>query len=192
VGTYLPLSVADVTPEHGWNADPDPPTSTIRGSAFDRAASVLLCRDGQTAIAAASRTWVDTSTLLVQFDLNGAEPGPWDVVVTNPDSASASFPYTVHEGAPAKLETKLILPSALGFHIAATLYIEYANTGGEPMPAPLLKFHGSQNALLTAEERYAGPGLWTDRPPSWLSDTVQVLALGSDPDPEVLTQRSRN
>ncbi len=68
-------------------------------------------------------------------------------------------------GSPARLETNLILPSALGFHIAATLYIEYANTGGAPMPAPLLKLHGSQHALLTVDEAMAGSGLWTENPP---------------------------
>ncbi len=54
------------------------------------------------------------------------------------------------------------------------------------MPAPLLKLHGGLNALLTADKSLAGQGLWTSTPPPGLTDTVQVLALGSDPDPAIL------
>ena len=34
--------------------------------------------------------------------------------------------------------THLILPSVMGRHISSTIYVEYANTGSQAMPAPLL------------------------------------------------------
>jgi len=70
--------------------------------------------------------------------------------------------------------------------MSATLWIEYANTGDAPMPAPLLKVHGTQNAFLTLDSSLAGRGLWTDTPPAGVTDTVTVWPTGSGATPGTL------
>ena len=186
IADYVALAITSVTPDQGWTADPDPPAATILGSGFHPDATVLLRRAGQGDLPPTDVTWLDMSTMFARFDVQGAEPGGWDLMVTNPDSASAAHPFNVIAGAPAKLEANLILPRAIRWYNGATFYIEYANTGEAPMPAPLLKLHCSDDALLTTDETLAGPPLSTENPPRGLTDTVQVLALGSGSDPSVL------
>ena len=181
---YQPILITSVMPDHWGNVSSA--SITIKGVNFLEGATVLLRRQGEADIVSTETTFLDSGTIFTRFDIVGVTAGTWTIVIENPDSETASFPFSVIEGGEAKLETRLILPRVLGFHMCATLYIEYANNGNVPMPAPLLKLHGSQNALLTADKSLYGPGLWTDNPPSGLSDTVQVLALGSGYDPGVL------
>ena len=183
---YLPLDVIDIGPDQGGNASSLLITPTIKGSRFHKDATILLRRDGETDILPTNATWVDMSTIFTQFDLLGAAAGTWDLVVTNPDLEVASSAYTVTEGGNPRLEMRLILPSGLGLHRRGIFWIEYANTGDGPMPAPLLKLDASRNALMTADKSLDGPGLWTDSPPAGLTDSVQVLGIGSGPDPAVL------
>ncbi|HUW82026.1 MAG TPA: pre-peptidase C-terminal domain-containing protein [Phycisphaerae bacterium] len=186
IAEYLSLQITSLTPSRGGNASSDTLSVTIEGACFREGAAVVLRRPGETNIPATHVTRVDSTIVFAGLDLQGAAAGIWELLVINPDSETASIPFTVIEGGTARLETKLILPSALGFNRHATLWIEYANIGDAPMPAPLLKLHGDHDALLTADESLAGPGLATDDPPAGLTDTIQVLALGSGPDPGVL------
>ena len=51
------------------------------------------------------------------------------------------------------------------------------------MPAPMFTVHGTQNSLLTADPAHAGPGLWTDSPPDYLTDTVVTWPIGTGSTP---------
>ncbi|KPL08093.1 hypothetical protein AMJ86_01930 [bacterium SM23_57] len=183
---YLPLQINRITPEYSGNTQISTPTVTIYGSKFHQNVNVLLRRYGHTDIFASGVTWVDTGIIFAWFDLNGAYAGMWNLMVISPDSEPLSVPFTIIEGGEPKLVTRLIVPSALGYHRRSTLWIEYTNAGDAPMPVPLLRLHGSQDALLTVDESLNGPGLWTESPPIGLTDTVHVLALGSGIDPGVL------
>lgn len=183
---YLPMEIRAVDPNKGGNMSSLPLGVQIKGARFRSGATALLRRAGHTEIPATEVKVIDTSTIFAKFDLLGAVVGSWTMVVTNPDLDAAIFPFELFEGGNAKFEARLILPEALAFNRRAVLWIEYANSGDGPMPATLLKLHGSQNALLTADKSLDGEGLWTDSPPPGLTDTVQVLALGSGQDCGIL------
>ncbi len=183
---YLPQEIYNVTPDHSGNTEYCILTVAIDGSRFDPNSIVLLRRNGEADIFSTDITFVDSGSMYAQFNFHGAAAGMWDLTMTSPGLQPATFPFNVIEGGEPNLVTQLILPDALGYHRRAVLWIEYANIGDAPMPAPLLKLHGSEDALLTADESLNGPGLWTKNPPAGLTDIVQVLALGSGEDPGVL------
>ena len=39
-------------------------------------------------------------------------------------------------GAP-KLEANVVVPNSIGYHIPATIYVDFSNTGDVAMPAPI-------------------------------------------------------
>ena len=183
---YLPMEIRAVDPNKGGNMSSLPLGVQIKGAKFRSGATALLRRAGHPDIPATEVKVIDTSTIFAKLNLLGAAVGSWTMVVTNPDLDTAIFPFELFEGGNAKFEARLILPEALAFNRRAVLWIEYANSGDGPMLAPLLKLHGGQNALLTADKSLDGEGLWTDSPPPGLTDTVQVLALGSGQDCGIL------
>ncbi len=65
--------------------------SEIAGSYFRDGATVELHKDG-VEINATGVTVVSPEKITCAFDLTGAAPGAWDLIVTNPDSESASLP----------------------------------------------------------------------------------------------------
>ena len=87
---------------------------------------------------------------------------------------------------PGKLETRLILPSQLGRHALATLYIEYANTGETPISAPIIQLASadpddSDKPLLTLEKDRLSSGFWTSSLPQGFAHSVSFLASGTQP-----------
>lgn len=123
------------------------------------------------------------SQLLASFAPHSVPPGLYSVRVAKPggDSDTLTNAFEVFEGGQPKLETRLVVPSFVGFHANATLYVEYANTGDAPMPAPLLVVHGSNRALLTLDPSKVSPGFWTHPTPIGFSDTVQIWGSGQMP-----------
>jgi len=93
------FAVANVFPASGGNAGQV--SVQVGGGGFVDGSSVKLSRTGQADIAAA-RTQVDIggASIAATFDLTGASPGTWDVVVTNPDSTSSTLSggFTVRPG----------------------------------------------------------------------------------------------
>ncbi|MHC4404022.1 MAG: RHS repeat-associated core domain-containing protein [Planctomycetota bacterium] len=176
--------LSDITPRRHGNLTPG--TFTLTGLGFDETTSVVLVGTDMsewlpTAVHAQSST-----VMMVDLDLPAWPADVYDVRVSKPSGASEELVdiVTIVEGGLSRLETNLIVPNRLGFHIAATIWIEYANTGDVPMAAPLLKLYATQDALLSADPALAGPGLWTADPPEGLTDTV--LGLGSSATPGIL------
>ena len=69
--------------------------------------------------------------------------------------------FVIIAGRSAHLQTALQMPDQLGRHVAATLYVTYANTGTVAMPAPLLELSDPnplQRPLLTLDstQNHAG------------------------------------
>jgi len=93
------FAVANVFPGSGGNAGQV--SVQVGGGGFIDGATVKLRRAGQADIAAV-RTGVDIggASIAATFDLTGASPGSWDVVVTNPDATSRTLSggFTVRPG----------------------------------------------------------------------------------------------
>jgi len=80
--------VSGITPNSGGNESIV--STAVSGANFQSGATVLLRRAGYTDIGASNVT-VSASQITCQFDLAGAAPGRWDVVVTNPNGLSGTL-----------------------------------------------------------------------------------------------------
>jgi|GEM_PF-3462186 len=90
-GTGPGPTVTSITPNTGPNTGPIQITN-LAGSGFQDGASVRLSMQGKTDIWATNLQVVSASKITCAFDLTGAAPGTWDVVVINRDDASATLP----------------------------------------------------------------------------------------------------
>lgn len=95
------LGVFAISPRNAGNSQPV--LAVVTGSGFAQGATVKLARAGEAdVVGSPSNAWRD-GLITASFDLTGRAAGSWDVVVTNPDNASAVLPagFTVDEaGAP--------------------------------------------------------------------------------------------
>jgi len=105
-----------------------------------------------------------------------------------PDGGVSTLPssFTVLPSGQAHLETRLIMPSDVGRHTPATFYVEYANTGGVAMQAPLIRLQsadadGSDRPIMTLDQSLVSPGFWTTGMPDGFSTSVQILGNGATP-----------
>jgi hypothetical protein len=73
----------------------------LRGNHFRPGASVKLTKMNQQDIIGVNVSVVDTSLITCDFDLDGAVPGSWNLVVTNPDGLSTTLfdGFTVFDAA---------------------------------------------------------------------------------------------
>jgi YD repeat-containing protein len=178
-----PLVIQSLTPDHyGTGAAA---TLTLTGAGFDHTTTASLVGSGSITYAPTSVT-VDTYTqLTATFNLAGVSAGTYGVRVNRADGASFTLPnaFTVTAAGPANFQTHLILPSALGRHAIATLYVQYSNTGNVAMPAPLLILDNTngQRPLLTLDQSLLTVGLWTSALPTGFSNTITILASGKTP-----------
>ena len=138
---------------------------------------------GGTAVAASQIEADSFTQITATFAANTVPAGTYSVRVAKPGGDSATLPnaFEMVAGGQARLETNLIVPSAVGRHSTATIYVEYANTGNASMSAPLLVVHGTERPFLTLFKRLVGVGFWTSAQPQGFSETVQFLASGESP-----------
>jgi RHS repeat-associated protein len=120
------------------------------------------------------------------FDLTTVPAGTYDVRVTLPDGTSSTLPgaFTVRSGGQGKFETHLSLAGSLGSNSPATLYLQYANTGTAPLPAPVLTVEAQDPnnlPLLTLDPSLLARGVWTSAQPAGFSSHLQVYASGATP-----------
>jgi RHS repeat-associated protein len=126
--------------------------------------------------------------MTTSFNLSGLATGTYGLRVTVPGGASStlSASFQVLPAGQGKLETKLILPPALGRSANATIYVEYANTGSAAMPAPLLTLQSadldnSDRPWMTLDSSRLIAGFWTDAQPDGFAHSVQIYASGATP-----------
>lgn len=175
-----------VTPDHAGNSAAA--TLTLTGAGFDATASVELMAADSTAFPA-SLIEVDSYTQITATFAAGAVPvGTFSVRVSRSGGLSDTLlnAFTVLAGGAPKLETNLIVPSALGRHQTATIYVEYANTGTVAMPAPLLILESadsdnSDRPFFTLDQSLVVQGFWTSAIPDGFSHSVQILGSGDTP-----------
>lgn len=84
----LPFSVRKTTPEESGNAGYA--TLLIEGAKFQAGATLKLVHSNGTQIVPVKRD-VETSKIIAIFDLKGKAAGVYDIVVTNPDSQTATL-----------------------------------------------------------------------------------------------------
>ena len=161
-------------------------TLTVTGAGFTNATSVALVSPSNTAYPASSVMFDTFTQLTATVNLTGVPPGTYAVRVTNAGGSSSTLPaaFTVTAPGQANLVTHLILPGALGRHQAATLYIQYANTGAVAMPAPVLLLESTvadDKPRFTLNPALLVSGLWTTALRQGYSNTIEILASGKTP-----------
>ena len=162
---------------------------TLTGLSFQPGMLVSLApAAGGASIAPTSLSIDSTTQATAAFDLTGVPAGSYSVSVklTNGQTSTLAGALQVAATSQSNLVTNLILPSALGRHALATLYIQYANTGNTPIPAPILILDsadpdGSDRPLLTMDQSLLTTGLWTNTLPAGFSHSIQIMASGATP-----------
>jgi hypothetical protein len=120
-------------------------------------------------------TQVSAQTLDVLFDLTGAEPGDYQVVLirADGDEFTAARRLQIIEAGPAPtLSARLAVPEAVRPGRRYSLQVHYTNIAGTDLPPPLLEVRSNVPLALTSE--VAG------------ATRVQLLAPGNPPDRMVL------
>jgi RHS repeat-associated protein len=181
-----PVLLDEVTPDrHAANSTA---TLTLRGAGFVPGTQVRLVAAGGTTYGAQSVGVDAFDRLTAVFDLAAVPVGSYGVRVTLPGGATATLAgaFQVLAAGQAKLETRLILPAALGRHATATLHVEYANTGTAAMAAPILVLQSgdpddSDRPLLTLDRSRLVEGFWTSAIPDGFATSVQIYASGATP-----------
>jgi len=114
----------------------------------------------------------------------GEVPAQSSVVVPVTVTRLAPMPVSTPYGN-AVLTTKVEAPNPIGPQTSSTLYVDYANTGSAPMPAPLLVLTATQNgnsgAFLSLNPALANLGYTSNSTPAGFNQTVQFLASGANP-----------
>ncbi len=197
--------VTGLTPQRASNKAPDtdgrgkpvgrvvPSVVTLNGAGFTETMQVEFIASDGTSRLPTRTDCVSTSQLTAQLDLPNWPAGIYDVRLTKGTSTyTLADAFTVVAGFP-NLETNLVLPGSLGFSIPIrqTIWIEYANTGNAPMPAPILRLYGDHAVRITTDINLAIPFGGFGGAPAGVGDTVQVVATGSGTTPDILQPGDR-
>ena len=134
----LPLQVTSVGPNQA--GDSGTTTLTIQGAEFTGGTTVsLVPHAGGTAIAASQVTFQGSTTLFAQFNLAGAAPGSYDIIVASGGQrATDPSAFTItSSAAPGHISYNLSVPSISRPGRIAYLTLTYSNDGGSDALAPL-------------------------------------------------------
>ena len=181
-----------VTPDHYGAADAV--RLTIEGAGFTPGAVVELVQSGSVAATAENVEYFSGARIAADFDFTGLVTGNDYVVRVRGDDSTGELPFTIVEPLPAELKINMVLPSSVGYHRPATIWVEYENTGQVAMKTPLLVVGAKQGereaAILTTPQiipltgAFQAPqvrGFWTSSMPEGYANTVQFLASGEVP-----------
>jgi len=129
VSGALGFTVAQVSPQRVGNAGSV--TLTIRGAGFYEGATVRLAREGQSEILPVEIAFISQSLLRARFDLSGVEPGPYDVVFTNPGGqpATLSSAVTIEAGGEPELWLQLVGRDTIRAGRRQTFNVAFGNKG---------------------------------------------------------------
>lgn len=199
------LRVTSVSPTHSGNGlgtgiDLPPLSITVTGSGFVAGTIAELVAASGTTFAASQVTIISFTQLTATFPMEYTysignnesviapyPAGAYTVQVQRPGSGPAvlSNGFTVDRGGAPQLFANIVVPNPIGYHIASTIYVKYANKGDVPMPAPLLlltaTMNGQQGALMTLDPSKVVSGYWTSSIPEGYSTSVSILASGATP-----------
>jgi len=122
--------VSSFTPSIGGTSMPV--TLAVSGQCFEPESSVCLTRQGYSDVCADTVAVDDDGhSLNATFDLSFSEPGVWSLVVTNPDSQSATAPskFTVESGGEPNLWVEVLGREQIRSGRRTAFYIQYGNSG---------------------------------------------------------------
>ncbi|MEQ1828473.1 MAG: pre-peptidase C-terminal domain-containing protein, partial [Pirellula sp.] len=190
-GSYTMLArgdsarITDVYPRKSGNAAPT--VLTVTGAGFTQGTTVDLVASNGTTIYNPVSSSVDMFTQISATFVSGLPTDTYSVRVNrggNIDVLNSALQVT--QGGQSRLETQLILPSALGRPTPATLYVEYANTGDLAMPAPLLSLQSadadnSDKPILTLDQTRLVENFWSSGLTPGTSNSVLILGSGKQP-----------
>ena len=184
------VALERITPErHGVNSAC---TMTLVGAGFDDSTSVKFRASDESIREPNEISVLSPTEMIASLDVQVWEMDLYDVIVEKPacEPSELSDAFEVASSL-AHFEARVVLPGALGYHWPSTLWIEYENTGTTSMPAPLLKLHGTDDALLTQDKSiqqqwWSWGSWWEGDPPSSVTDSIQVMATGSGETPGIL------
>ncbi|MCX5659959.1 MAG: hypothetical protein NTW19_09595 [Planctomycetota bacterium] len=164
---------------------------TLTGSGFVPGATVRLVAANTTTYAPTNLVIDSYTHATATFNAGAIPVGVYSVRVTlpNADTSTLAGALTLTPpvaGGQPRLETQLIMPSALGRHAAATIYLEYANTGDVAMPAPMIQVgsadpNGTDKPMLTLDASRILYGLYTAALPEGYGTSINILASGEQP-----------
>jgi hypothetical protein len=126
----VPLQLFVIAPARGGDAAAV--TRQITGRGFLPGATARLTRAGQPDIVGTGASVTNEgTTLTATFDLTGRERGLWSVIVTNPDSATATLTdaFTIGEARPSQVWVDVIGRFTMRSGLEQTFYIAYGNNG---------------------------------------------------------------
>ncbi len=176
------LKLFEVSPNrHGTSVDT---VMMLTGAGFDpETVAALVAADG-TAYPAVETEWRSRGQMTARWAAETVPPGLYAVRATVPGGESSELPdaFEMVEGGVVSIETRLIVPQKVGYHLAATIFIDCVNTGLVTAPAPLLVFGayqlGNRGAFLTLEESLGGRDLSAGALPEGYRYALQVLVSG--------------
>jgi RHS repeat-associated protein len=188
--TEASIFLSAVTPDRSGTSAAT--TITLSGLGFDATAAVSLVSAGGTAYPASTVSVDSPAQITSTFAAGSVPAGVYAARVSEQSGAAATLPgaITIDQGGAPVFNASVIVPSAVGYHIPATYYIEYSNTGDEAMPAPLLFFEPTQThadgttdakAFLTLDPSLVTQGFWTSALPRGFSHSLEFLASGATP-----------
>src|SRR5262249_37716236 len=119
------------TPSRGGNTGTV--TVSVFGSGFVDGATIKLERAGVSTTISGNPVAVIPGGVAISgvLDLTGREPGPWDVVVTNPDQTTATLPgaFTVEQGGASQVWVSLVSPFQLNDGHPVRFFVVFGNRG---------------------------------------------------------------
>jgi YD repeat-containing protein len=178
------IIVTSINPDHHGVASAC--TMTLTGAGFDDATTVEFVGSDGSMWTATETQLISQTTMTLALEVPTWPVDVYDLIVTKPSGVAYELvdAFEVTPGIPY-LETRVVAPSIVGYVWCTTVWIEYTNTGEASMPAPLLRLHGSDNAVLTLDSSLARTPGWDGSVPG-TSDTVQVMATASGATPSIL------
>ena len=114
-------------------------TLTVDGDQFTPLTTVSLIAPGGVSISAAKTTFSDSNTLFATFNLQGLATGSYGLQAsdgTTKQTLNAAF--KVITGTPGQLEASVVMPATVLQGREITALLEYTNTGGTDLTAPLV------------------------------------------------------
>jgi RHS repeat-associated protein len=163
----LQFAIASVTPNHGSNAGSA--TLTVNGSQFTPNTAVNLVASDGTDTKASQVLFKDNTTLFATFALAGLAPGTYSVQVADGGQTfTDAGAFTVSGAAPGQVTFNLSCSAYTHDTNPGTIVINYMNTGGTDVPAPLMIL-SSDNASFEL------PGSTT-----YIPDSVELLGINQN------------
>jgi RHS repeat-associated protein len=140
----LAFQVTGVTPAQGSNAGQA--TLTINGSELTPSTVVSLVAPDGTQLTASKVLFKDSTTLFATFDLMGLTPGSYGVrIADGVQTSTDAGAFTVTNAPPGQVSFSLSCSAYTHDSNPGTIVINYSNTGGTDVPAPLMILSADTN-----------------------------------------------